>query len=280
VLLAGAGVGREAGKEAGPDEGRVNAGGGGLAGAGFAVLTTPAGPGNDGTKSGCMDFRLASRRVAPGSGAGVGKEAGKEAGLAVGRVSGGRGGLASPGAAVLTASEGPDNDEAPSAFFMVLRLASSGVAPGSGAGVGKEAGQETFPDAGRVKVRRGSLVTQLETSSVLSSRASLNHSNLAFFALWASGGLAQASRGGKGKVSGSSSRFRFLLPELPDVDSEVEDLGSSLVLSSSALSPWESLSTTPGAGAGVLDPWPSSSSLVFSAGFSGFWEPGDSFSVI
>jgi hypothetical protein len=148
VLMAGAGVGREAGKEAGPDAGRVNAGGGGLAGGGFAVLTTPAGPGNDGAKSGCMVFRLASSRVAPGSGAGVGKEAGKEAGLAAGRVSGGRGGLASPGASVFTASACPDNDGALSAFFMVFRLASSEVAPGSGAGVGKEAGQETVPDAG------------------------------------------------------------------------------------------------------------------------------------
>jgi hypothetical protein len=127
---------------------------------------------------------------------------------------------------------------------MVFRLASSGVAPESGAGVGKEAGQETVHDAGRVKVRRGFLVTQLETSSVLSSQDSFKHSNLAFFALWASGGLAQASRGGKGTVSGSSSHFRFLLPELPDVDSEVEDLGSFLVLSSSALSPWDSLSIT------------------------------------
>jgi hypothetical protein len=110
--------------------------------------------------------------------------------------------------------------------------------------VGKEAGQETVPDAGRVKVRRGSLVTQLETSSVFSSWALLNHSNLAFSALWTSGGLAQVSRGGKGKVSGYSCRFCFLLPELPDVDSEVEDLGSFLVLSSSALSPWDSLSIT------------------------------------
>jgi hypothetical protein len=154
-------VGMEAGQEAGLSAVRVNVWPGGLAGAGVPVLTTSAGPGKDSAQSGfSMVFGLASNGLAPGPGAGV---------------------------VVLTTSAGPGKDGVPSGISTVFRLASSGVAPGPCAGVGSEDGKEAGPTAGRVKVRQGSLVTQLEATTVLSSRALLNHSNLAFFSLWTSG---------------------------------------------------------------------------------------------
>jgi hypothetical protein len=154
-------VGREAGKESGPAAGRVNVWLGGLAGAGVAVLTTSSGPGNDSAQSGFgMVFGLTSSGLAPGPGAGV---------------------------VVLTTSAGPGKDGVQSGISTVFGLASSGVAPGPCAGVGSEDDKEAGPAAGIVKVRQGSLVTQLEATTVLSSRALLNHSNLAFFSLWTSG---------------------------------------------------------------------------------------------
>jgi hypothetical protein len=218
-------VGTEAGKEAGLLVVRVNVWPGGLAGAGVPVLTTSAVPGKDGVQSGISTvFGLASSGVAPGPCAGVGSEDGKEAGPAAGRVNVWPGGLAGAGVAVLTTSSVPCKDSAQSGFGMVFGLTSTGVAPGpgagdvvlttsagpgkdgvqsgistvfglarsglapgSGAGVGREAGKDAGPAAGRVKVRQGSLVTQLEATTVLFSRALLNHSNLAFFSLWTSG---------------------------------------------------------------------------------------------
>jgi hypothetical protein len=123
-------------------------------GGGATLLSTATGTGRDGGACRlCTLLNCPRGEIVLMAGAGVGREAGKEAGLAAGRVNEGRGGLAGAGAAVLTASARPDNDGAQSGFCMVFRLASSGVAPGSGAGVGREAGQETVPDVGRVKVR-------------------------------------------------------------------------------------------------------------------------------
>jgi hypothetical protein len=151
----------EAGKETGLSAVRVNLWPGRLAGAGVPVLTPSAGPCKDGVQSGfSMVFGLASTGVAPGPGAGV---------------------------VVLTTSAGPGKDGVQSGISTVFGLARSGLAPGSGAGVGREAGKDAGPAAGRVKVRQGSLVTQLEATTVLSSRALVNHSNLAFFSLWTSG---------------------------------------------------------------------------------------------
>jgi hypothetical protein len=154
-------VGTEAGQEAGLSAVRVSVWPGGLAGAGVPVLTTTAGPGKDTAQSGFgMVFGLASNGLAPGPGAGV---------------------------VVLTTSAGAGKGGVQSGISTVFGLASSGVAPGPGAGVGCEDGKEAGPIAGSVKVRQGSLVTQLEATTVLSSRALLNHWNLAFFSLWTSG---------------------------------------------------------------------------------------------
>jgi hypothetical protein len=167
-------------------------------GAGVVVLTTSAGAGKGGVQSGISTvFGLASSGVAPGPGAGV-VVLTTSAGAGKGGVQSGIStvfGLASSGVApgpgagvvVVTTSAGAGKDGVPSGISAVFRLASSGVAPGPCAGVGSEDGKEAGPIAGSVKVRQGSLVTQLEATTVLSSRALLNHWNLAFFSLWTSG---------------------------------------------------------------------------------------------
>jgi hypothetical protein len=84
-------------------------------GGGATLLSTATGTGRDGGACRlCTLLNCPRGEIVLMAGAGVGREAGKEAGPDAGRVSGGRGGLARAGAAVLTASACPDNDGAQS----------------------------------------------------------------------------------------------------------------------------------------------------------------------
>jgi hypothetical protein len=127
-------------------------------GEGAAAVITPTGPGeDDGVSMFCVCFWLASSGVAPGSGAGFGRKSGKEGGPASGRDKVKPDGLAGAGAAVKSTPAGPVKGGAPSGFCMVFWLSSSGVAPGSAAGVGRKAAKEASPAAGGDKVRPGGL---------------------------------------------------------------------------------------------------------------------------